>query len=35
MAMSNWIAFPDINKRALEIVKYNLENPDIAVEEKT
>ena len=35
MTTSNWIAFPDINKRALEIVKYNLENPDIAVEAKT
>lgn len=33
--MSNEIMFPDVNAQALKIVKYNLENPDIAVGEKT
>lgn len=33
--MSNEIMFPDINKQALEIVKYNLKNPDVTISEKT
>lgn len=33
--MSNEIMFPDINAQALEIVKYNLENPDVTISEKT
>ena len=33
--MGKKIIFPDANKQALEIVKYNLENPDVTISEKT
>ncbi len=33
--MSNEIVFPDVNKQALEIVKYHLKNPDVTISEKT
>ena len=33
--MGKKIIFPDTNKQALKIVKYNLENPDITISKKT
>ena len=33
--MNNEIVFPDVNKQALEIVKYYLKNPDVTINEKT
>lgn len=33
--MNNEIVFPDVNKQALEIVKYYLKNPDVTISEKT
>lgn len=33
--MGKKIIFPDTNKQALKIVKYNLENPDVTISEKT
>lgn len=35
LTMSNEIMFPDVNAQALKIVKYNLENPDVTINEKT
>lgn len=35
MTMGKKIIFPDTNKQALKIVKYNLENPDITISKKT
>ena len=35
LTMSNEIVFPDVNKQALKIIKYNLENPDATISEKT
>ena len=33
--MGKKIIFPDTNKQVLKIVKYNLENPDVTISEKT
>lgn len=35
LTMSNEIMFPGVNAQALKIVKYNLENPDVTISEKT
>lgn len=35
LTMGKKIIFPDTNKQALKIVKHNLENPDVTINEKT